>query len=321
MLGAEISFPAFLAPVGYSRVMHPGGEVAAAAAAGAAGTGYTLSTISGHKMEDVRAATKGSAWFQLYLVGGRAAAEGGIERARNAGFNALVVTIDTPVAGMRERDFRNGMSQMFAGSLFRKLPYMPNILEHPGWLLAFYRDGGLPKLENIIIPGEGPMSLMDVGSALSRTVVTWDDLKWIREIWRGPMVIKGVLTGDDAKRAVDAGAAAVVVSNHGGRQLDCVSSGLRALPEVVAAVKGQTEILMDGGVRRGGDIVKALCLGARAVLIGRAYAYGLAAAGHAGVARALQILQTDVDRTMKLLGCGSVADLDGSYLELTRRSW
>src|SRR5579859_5609952 len=321
VLGAEISFPAFLAPVGYSRVMHPGGEVVAAAAAGAAGTGYTLSTISGHKMEDVRAATKGPAWFQLYLVGGRAAAEGGIERARNAGFNALVVTIDTPVAGMRERDFRNGMSEMFAGSLFAKLPYMPNILAHPGWLLGFFRDGGLPKLENIIIPGEGPMSLMDVGSALSRAVVTWEDLKWIREIWRGQIVIKGVLTGDDAKRAVDAGAAAVVVSNHGGRQLDCVASGLRALPEAVAAVKGQTEILMDGGVRRGGDIVKALSLGARAVLIGRAYAYGLAAAGQAGVARALEILKTDVDRTMKLLGCGSVADLDGSYLELTRRSW
>lgn len=321
VLGAEISFPAFLAPVGYSRVMHTGGEVVAAAAAGAAGTGYTLSTISGHKMENVRAATKGPAWFQLYLVGGRAAAEGGIERARNAGFNALVVTIDTPVAGMRERDFRNGMSEMFAGSLFAKLPYMPNILAHPGWLLAFVRDGGLPKLENIIIPGEGPMSLMDVGSALSRAVVTWEDLKWIRDIWRGPIVIKGVLTGEDAKRAVDAGAAAVVVSNHGGRQLDCVASGLRALPEVVAAVKGQTEILMDGGVRRGGDIVKALCLGARAVLIGRAYAYGLAAAGQAGVARAIEILKTDVERTMKLLGCGSVADLDGSYLELTRRGW
>jgi L-lactate dehydrogenase (cytochrome) len=254
-------------------------------------------------------------------VGGRAAAEGGIERARNAGFNALVVTIDTPVAGMRERDFRNGMSEMFAGSLFAKLPYMPNILAHPGWLMAFFRDGGLPKLENIIIPGEGPMSLMDVGSALSRAVVTWEDLKWIRDIWRGPMVIKGVLTGDDAKRAVDAGAAAVVVSNHGGRQLDSVSSGLRALPEVVAAVKGQTEILMDGGIRRGGDIVKALCLGARAVLIGRAYAYGLAAVGQAGVARALEILKTDVDRTMKLLGCGSVTDLDASYLELARRSW
>jgi L-lactate dehydrogenase (cytochrome) len=156
---------------------------------------------------------------------------------------------------------------------------------------------------------------------LSRAVVTWEDLKWIRDIWRGPMVIKGVLTGDDAKRAVDAGAVAVVVSNHGGRQLDCVSSSLRALPEVVAAVKGQTETLMDGGVRRGSDIVKALCLGARAVLIGRAYAYGLAAAGQAGVARALEILKADVDRTLKLLGCGSVAALDATYLESARRNW
>src|SRR5260221_6515234 len=139
---------------------------------------------------------------------------------------------------MRERDFRNGMSQMFAGSLCRKLPYMPNILEHPGWLLAFYRDGGLPKLENIIIPGEGPMSLMDVGSALSRTVVTWDDLKWIREIWRGPIIIKGVLTGDDAKRSVDEGAAAVVVSNHGGRDLAVVWARFPPLRENLAAAGG-----------------------------------------------------------------------------------
>jgi L-lactate dehydrogenase (cytochrome) len=318
VLGAGISFPAFLAPVGYSRVMHPGGEVVAAAAAGNAGTGYTLSTISGHKLENVRAATKGPAWYQLYLVGGRAVAEGGIERARNAGFNALVVTIDTPVAGMRERDFRNGMTEMFAGSLFAKLPYYQNVLEHPGWLMAFLRDGGMPRLENVVIPEKGPMSLMDVGSALSRAVVTWEDLQWIREIWRGPIIIKGVLTGDDAKRSVDEGAAAIVVSNHGGRQLDCVSSTLHALPEVVAAVKGRTEILMDGGVRRGSDIVKALCLGARAVLIGRAYAYGLAAAGQAGVARALEILRADVDRTLKLLGCPSVAALDASYLEKTR---
>src|SRR5882724_11349121 len=317
VLGTEISFPAFLAPVGYSRLMHPGGEVVAAAAAGAAGTGYTLSTISGHKLENVRAATKGPAWFQLYLVGGRAVAEGGIERARNAGFNALVVTIDTPVAGMRERDLRNGMTEMFAGSLLAKLPYYQNILQHPGWLMAFLRDGGMPRLENVVIPEKGPMSLMDVGSALSRAVVTWEDLKWIREIWRGPIIIKGVLTGDDAKRSVDEGAAAIVVSNHGGRQLDCVSSSLRALPEVVAAVNGRTEILMDGGVRRGSDIVKALCLGARAVLIGRAYAYGLAAAGQAGVARALEILRADVDRTLKLLGCPSVAALDASYLEKT----
>ena len=318
VLGAEISFPVFLAPVGYSRVMHPGGEVAAAAAAGAAGTGYTLSTISGHKLENVRAATKGPAWFQLYLVGGRATAEAGIERARKAGFNALAVTIDTPVAGMRERDFRNGMTEMFAGSLFAKLPYLQNIFEHPGWLMDFLRDGGMPRLENVVIAGQGPMPLMDVGSALSRTVVAWEDLKWIREIWQGPIVIKGILTGDDAKRAVDEGAQAIVVSNHGGRQLDCVSATLRALPEIVEAVKGRTEILMDGGVRRGSDIVKALCLGARAVLIGRAYAYGLAAAGQAGVARALEILKADVDRTLRLLGCPSVTSLDSAYLERAR---
>lgn len=321
VLGAEISFPAFLAPVGYSRVMHPGGEVAAAAAAGAAGTGYTLSTISGHKLENVRAATKGPAWYQLYLVGGRAVAEAGIERARKAGLDALVLTIDTPVAGMRERDFRNGMTEMFAGSLFAKLPYMQNIFAHPGWLLAFLRDGGMPRLENIVIPGQGPMELMDVGSALSRAVVTWEDLHWIREIWKGPIVVKGVLTGEDARRAVDEGAAAIVVSNHGGRQLDCVSSSLRALPEIVEAVQGRAEILMDGGVRRGSDIVKALCLGARAVLIGRAYAYGLAAAGEAGVARALEILKADVDRTMRLLGCPSVTSLDVTYLNIPRNYW
>jgi isopentenyl diphosphate isomerase/L-lactate dehydrogenase-like FMN-dependent dehydrogenase len=318
VLGSEISFPAFLAPVGYSRVMHPGGEVVAAAAAGAAGTGYTLSTISGHKLENVRAATKGPAWYQLYLVGGRAASEGAIERARTAGFNALVITVDTPVAGMRERDSRNGMKEMFAGSLFAKLPYMPNIFEHPGWLFGFLRDGGLPKLENIIIPGKGPMSLMDVGSALARSVISWEDLKWIREMWKGPIIVKGVLIGDDARRALDEGAAAVVVSNHGGRQLDSVSPSLQALPEVVAAVNGRAEVLMDGGVRRGSDIVKALCLGARAVLIGRAYAYGLAAAGRAGVDRAIEILKADVDRTMRLLGCRSVADLDASYLNPPR---
>lgn len=318
VLGTEISFPAWLAPVGYSRVMHPGGEVVAAAAAGAAGTGYTLSTISGHKLENVRAATKGPAWFQLYLVGGREASEGTIERAQKAGFDALVLTVDTPVAGMRERDFRNGMKEMFAGSLFAKLPYMPNIFEHPGWLFSFLRDGGLPKLENIIVPGQGPMSLMDVGSALARSVMSWDDLKWIRELWKGPIVIKGILIGDDARRAVDEGAVAVVVSNHGGRQLDCVAATLDALPEVVAAVNGRAEVLMDGGVRRGSDIVKALCVGARAVLVGRAYAYGLAAAGQAGVARALEILYADVERTMRLLGCASVAQLDASYLNVPR---
>ena len=314
VLGAEISFPAMLAPVGYSRLMSPGGEVAAAAAAGAAGTGYTLSTISGHKLENVRAATKGPAWYQVYLVGGREVAEGAIERAKNAGFNALVLTIDTAVSGMRERDPRNGMKELLGDSLLAKLPYLPNLLAHPSWLISFLLDGGVPHLENIVIPGKGPMSLVDVGAALSQSVVTWGDLKWIRELWKGPIVVKGVLIGEDAKRAVDEGAAAIVVSNHGARQLDCVSPSLRALPEVVAAVNGRTEVLMDGGVRRGGDIVKALCLGARAVLIGRAYAYGLGAAGQAGVARALEILKEDVERTVRLLGCRSVKELDSTYL-------
>src|SRR5207344_2830833 len=149
---------------------------------------------------------------------------------------------------------------------------------------------------------------------------TWEDLRWIREVWSGPIIVKGLLTGDDGRRAVDEGAAAVVVSNHGGRQLDSVSPTLRALPEVVAAVNGQAEVLMDGGVRRGGDIVKAICLGAKAVLCGRAYAYGLAAAGEAGVTRAIEILRADVDRTLKLLGCTSIAALDRSYVDVPA-SW
>jgi L-lactate dehydrogenase (cytochrome) len=158
------------------------------------------------------------------------------------------------------------------------------------------------------------MPLQDVSSSLARGAVTWEDLKWIRNCWPGPIVIKGVLTGDDGRRALDEGAVAVVVSNHGGRQLDGVPATLRVLPEVVSAVNGRAEVLMDGGIRRGSDIVKAICLGARAVLIGRAYAYGLGAAGEAGVARALEILRADVERTLRLLGCPSVAALDSSYV-------
>ncbi len=316
VLGLNLSFPAILAPVGYSRLMHPAGELGAAAAAGSAGIAYTLSTISGHKLENVRAASVGPVWYQLYLVGGRQVAEAAIDRARRAGFSALVVTIDTAVAGMRERDPRNGMKELLGGSVFAKMPFVPQFLTHPGWLSAFFLDGGVPKLENIVIPGEGPMPLMDVSAALARAVVTWEDFRWLRQIWTGPMVVKGVLTGDDAKRAVDEGAAAVIVSNHGGRQLDGVSSSLRALPEVVAAIGGQAEVLMDGGIRRGSDIVKAICLGARAVLVGRAYVYGMAAAGQAGIARALEILRDDVERTLRLLGCASTSLLDASYVDV-----
>jgi len=316
VLGVDLAFPAILAPVGYSRMMHPGGEVAAAAAAGEAGLVFAQSTISGHKLENVRAASKGTVWYQLYLVGGREVAEGSIERAKRAGFSALVVTIDTPVAGMRERDSRNGMKELLGGSVFSKLPFLPEMLQHPGWLTSFFLDGGIPKLENIVIPGKGPMPLIDVATALAQAVVTWQDLRWIKGIWPGPIVIKGVLTGEDARRSVEEGASAIVVSNHGGRQLDGAPATLRVLPEVVAAVNGRTEVLMDGGIRRGSDIVKALCLGARAVLVGRAYAYGLAAAGQAGVARALEILRADMERTLRLLGCPSVAALDSSYVNV-----
>ena len=320
VLGLELSFPALLAPVGYSRLMHPGGECAAAAAAGRAGTAYVLSTISGHPLEHVRAASSGPVLYQLYLLGGRAAAEGAIERAREAGFSALVVTIDTPVAGMRERDLRNGMKELLGANPFAMIPFLPQVLARPRWLVRFLLDGGVRPLPNVVIPGEGPMSLPDVGAALASAVVTWEDLRWIRELWRGPIAVKGVLTGEDARRAVDEGAASVCVSNHGGRQLDGVCASIRALPEVVAAVNGRAEVWMDGGIRRGGDIVKALCLGARAVLCGRAYAYGLCAAGEAGVARALEILRADVERTLRLLGCASISALDRSYVQIPA-SW
>jgi isopentenyl diphosphate isomerase/L-lactate dehydrogenase-like FMN-dependent dehydrogenase len=318
VLGHKLSLPAMLAPVGYSRLMHPGGEVAAATAAGKAGTGYILSTISGHKLENVKAGSTGPVFYQLYLMGGRAAAEASIDRARRAGFAALFITIDTPVSGIRERDPRNGMVELLNPGLLQKIPYAEQFITHPGWLFDFLRDGGVPPLHNVVLPGQGPMPLTDIGKALAASTVTWGDLTWIRKHWNGPIVVKGVLTGDDGRRAVDEGAAAIVVSNHGGRQLDCVSATLRVLPEVVAAVNGQTEVLMDGGVRRGTDIVKALCLGARAVLCGRAYAYGLAAAGEAGVTRALEILREDVKRTLILLGCPSVAALDPSYVRIPK---
>lgn len=318
VLEADLAFPAMLAPIGYSRLMHPGGEVAAARAAEKAGIGYILSTISGHKMEHVKAAISGPAWYHLYLLGGREAAECAIERARTCGFRALVITVDTAVAGSRERDPRNGMRELLAQSFLPKIPFLPGILAHPAWLISFLRDGGVPKLENIVVPGLGPMPLMDVAAGLNRSAVTWEDFRWIRDLWQGPLVVKGILTGEDARHAVDEGASAIVVSNHGGRQLDCVSPTLAVLREVIAAVDPQVEILIDGGIRRGSDIVKAVCMGARAVLIGRAYAYGLAAAGEAGVVRALEILRDDVERTLRLLGCRATRELDLSFVRFPR---
>jgi L-lactate dehydrogenase (cytochrome) len=316
VLGLDLAFPALLAPVGYSRLMHPSGELAAARAAGSAGTAYILSTVSGYRLEDVKAATPGPTWYQLYLVGGREAAEAAIERVRAAGFSALVITIDTPVVGMREAELRHGAVQLLGPNPMAKIPFFPQLLARPGWLAGFLLDGGVHELPNVVIPSHGHLTLVEARMGLVRAAFSWEDMRWIREVWPGPIVFKGVLTGEDARRALDEGAAAVVVSNHGGRQLDGAPASLKALLEVVRAVNGRAEVLIDGGIRRGSDIIKAICLGARAVLVGRAYVYGLAAAGEAGVARALEILRADLERTLKLLGCPSISGLDSSFVDL-----
>ena len=314
VLGAELSMPILLAPVGYLRVMHPGGEIAAARAASKAGAGSILSTVSGHRLEDVKAASSGEAWYQLYLTGGRAAAESAMRRAMDVGYRVLVITIDSTVIGYREREARDGMEQLLRGSLLSKIPFAPQLLARPRWLMRFLLDGGLPDMPNIVSPERGVLRVRDSHTAMKREAFTWNDMPWIRALWKGPIVIKGVLSREDARRSLQHGASAVVVSNHGGRQLDCVPASLQVLPGIVEEVRNRAEVLLDSGIRRGSDIVKAICMGARAVLCGRAYAYGLAAAGEAGVRRSLELLRSDLERCLRLLGCDSVSALNGSYV-------
>jgi isopentenyl diphosphate isomerase/L-lactate dehydrogenase-like FMN-dependent dehydrogenase len=319
LLGQRIPFPFILAPIGSSRMFWPRAEAEAAAAAGKAGTIYTLSTLSGTRLEEVKAATTGPCWYQLYLCGGRDVASAAIDRAAKAGYSALMVTIDTPVAGNRERDPRNGTRELISGHPLKMLPHVPQLLTHPRWLYGFLSDGGLMQFPNVMLP-DGPMKYADVAAALESAAVQWKDLAWIRTLWRGPIVVKGVHGAEDVERALDAGVDALVVSNHGGRQLDCVAPTLRVLPEVLDAAGGRVEVLVDGGIRRGSDIAKALALGARAVLLGRAYAFGLAADGERGVTRAIEILSNELRRTMKLLGCASVQELDRRRVEVPA-SW
>jgi L-lactate dehydrogenase (cytochrome) len=314
VLGVDLDVPFILSPIGYSRMLHPRGELAGAGGAKRAGTGYILSTISGHPLEKVREQND-KVFFQVYLMGGREATKRAFTRAKALGYKGLFVTIDTAVAGMRERDHRNGMGPLMARSLLPKLRYLPEIMAHPRWLARFLIDGGMPGLPNVVTES-GPLQATDVGRALENAHVCWEDLKWIREAWDGPIVIKGVMSADDAQRAVDEGADGIVVSNHAGRQLDGVAGSLRVLPGIVERVKGKTAIIFDGGIRRGGDIAKAICLGAEAVLVGRAYAYGMAAAGDAGVDRAVEILKADLVRTMKLLGADTVKDLTPNLVSL-----
>ena len=315
VLDQTFELPFLLGPVGSSRMFYPKGEVVAAREAGKAGTGYTLSTLSGCRLEDVKQATSCPAWYQLYLLGGRDVALKTIARAKAAGFSAIVLTIDTPVSGLRELDVRNGTKELLSQNPLTMLPFLPQMLAKPCWLTQWFGDGGLMNFPNVQLD-DGPMGYTEIGPALEQSVVTWDDLKWIREAWGGKLIIKGVHIGDDARKAIDLGVDAVVVSNHGARQLDSVAPTIRVLPEIVNAVNGEIDVLLDGGIRRGSDVVKAFCLGAKGVLIGRAYAYGLAAGGGPGVARAIEILKTDVVRTMKLLGCDSVLNLDRSYVQI-----
>ena len=333
ILGARLELPFILAPVGSTRLFYPNGEVLAARAAGKAGTAYVLSTLSGTPMEQVRAATSGPAWYQVYLCGGREASINMLKRAKAAGFTALVVTIDTGVPGLRERDLRNGIKELL-GRGVSGLPYLGQMITRPAWIAGMLADGGLMKFPNVLLP-TGPMPYADVGKTLEESVVCWDDLNQLQNFAYGDTpsssaiarLIESVFSmGPRLDLSYHALAAqcdirvlvvrTLVVSNHGGRQLDGVPGSIRSLPEVVSAVGDKVEVLVDGGIRNGGDVVKALALGARGVLIGRAYAYGLSAAGEAGVARSIEILRAGIVRTMKLLGVASVRDLNRSYIDV-----
>ncbi|WP_336203869.1 alpha-hydroxy acid oxidase [Nonomuraea sp. LPB2021202275-12-8] len=322
VLGTTLSMPVLTAPCGGMRLVHPDGDLAVTRAAARAGVVPVVPSGSGHSLEDI-AASDGPKWFQLYRFSDRAGMESLVEGARAAGYEALVVTMDTGIAGNRERDFRNGFSYDLRINAGTALRLGPQMIRRPGWAFRFWRDGMPFELPNTARFGSDgrAMSLTEMarGGAESFSP-TWRDVERIRETWAGGLVVKGVMTGDDARRAVDLGADAVVVSNHGGRQLDGVPATIDALPEVVAAVGGRAAVLLDSGVRRGGDVVKALALGARAVLVGRPVVWGLAIAGEAGVAHVLELLRSQIIRTMCLMGCPSVAALDPGWLWAHPRS-
>jgi isopentenyl diphosphate isomerase/L-lactate dehydrogenase-like FMN-dependent dehydrogenase len=316
VLGQSISMPVILGPCGLARMAHPEGELAAARAATGLGTLSTVSSLSGHPLEQIAAQVPGPRWFQLYFLGGRGGAEILIKRAAEAGYAALVVTIDTPALGNRERDLRNRMGGSLEPNLHNALAWGPRLVFRPRWLTGFVRGGlrvTIDNAEGLGIATGRPTLGEIMGSMLKETFV-WDDLRWIKEQWNGPVVIKGVMSGDQARRAVDAGASAVVVSNHGGRQLDGDPSTLSVLPEVCSAVGDQAEVLFDGGVRRGAHVAKAIAMGARAALVGRPWMYGLGVAGEEGVERVLRVFRSELVRTLTLLGCDSIAALDRSYV-------
>ena len=312
VLGEQLATPLILAPTGFTGVLAARGEILAARAAARKGAAFTLSTMSICSMEEVARAAPGPLWFQLYVWRDREVTRSLVERARAAGYRALVLTVDVPVLGMRERDVRNGL-------IIPPRVTVKNVIDtarRVGWLgdmlpnrrITFGNFVGTPGVEH------DPVSLAAFTTKQFSPAVTWDDLDWFRSIWDGPLAIKGIMSAEDARRAVDHGVEAIVVSNHGGRQCDYLPSAVEVLPEIADAVGDRADVILDGGIRRGSDVVKAIALGARACMIGRAFNYGVAADGQAGAERALDILITEIDRTLALIGRPTLADLDRSAL-------
>lgn len=316
ILGTPVESPIVLSPVGLAALAHPQGERAAAVAAAKAGIISTLSSSSTWSIEEVAAATPDATrWFQLYIWRDRGVTEAVVERARVAGYRALAVTVDVPVAARRERDLRNGF----------EIPPRPtvrhfgDVLRHVSWFMARGWDEafghGLTMGNFAEKTGIGArVVMMEHVNKMFDPTVTWDDLEWLKSIWGGPLVVKGITNEHDAKEAVARGVDAVWVSNHGGRQLDGLPATIDVLPGIVEAVDGKAEVYLDSGVRRGSDIVKAIARGARACMIGRPYVYGLGAGGQAGVEWVISLLRNEIDVTLALIGCPSIDRLDESWL-------
>ncbi|WP_424808032.1 alpha-hydroxy acid oxidase [Rhodococcus sp. 27YEA15] len=309
ILGESSALPLVLAPTGFTRLMHHQGERAVAGAAAAAHIPYTLSTMGTTSLEDLAdSAPTGRHWFQLYLWRDRDAGSELIERARLARYDTLVLTVDTPVAGARLRDVRNGFT--IPPSLTRKT--LVDISSRPAWWFNLLTTAPLEFASLSAWNG----TVAELVDQMFDPSVGFDDLTWLRSQWSGKLVVKGIQNIDDARRVVDLGADAIVLSNHGGRQLDRVVTPLELLPQAVRAVGADAEILVDTGIMSGADLITAVALGATAGMVGRGYLYGLMAGGAQGVARALTILADETRRTMQLLGAGTLADLDPSYVSL-----
>jgi 4-hydroxymandelate oxidase len=292
LFGRTLSFPVLLAPTALNRLGHPDGEVAAARAAGAAGTAMVLSTTASSTIEEVAEAASGALWFQLYVYRDRGVTHDLVRRAEASGYEALVLTVDMPRMGRRERDLRNRFT----------LP--------PDVSIRNLEAAGRPDAARW--PADS--SFLEYVHNLLDPTLTWESIGWLKSITRLPVLIKGVLGADDAQRAIDSGAGGIVVSNHGGRQLDGALASIDALPDVAACAAGRIPVLLDGGVRRGTDVVKALALGAAAVLIGRPYLWGLAAAGEAGVRRVLDLLRDEFELALALCGCRAVSEVSRSLV-------